>query len=411
MSQSKKNILILMSGSIAAYKICHLISQLIKNHHSVEVVMSASAQKFIGSTTIEGLTGKKPHIDLFESGSVMSHIHLERWADLILLAPATANTLNKMSHGTGDDLITSLFLAHDFKKPFLVAPAMNSLMYTHPTTQKSIKYLAELGLHFLNGDVGNLACGEYGLGRLMEPEKIEAEIYKTLNNDTITTTSNTLQSTSTKKHQPSVLITAGGTSEPIDDVRIITNKSTGSTASFIADHLISLGIPVVFLHAKSSQLPLQDCKKYEFTTFTDLDKHIRNLSSQFLFTHIIHAAAVSDYSVLKSTEGKIDSTAESIEIKLTKNPKLIDLFKKLLPNSTVFGFKLTSQLTDSQVTDKVKSLFKHSHCDYVVQNSWQDIQNGHHRFSVYDSTLNIQSKLTKDDLVSHLAQIILKESL
>ena len=142
----KKNILILISGSIAAYKTCFLISQLVQLGHQLEVVVTPQALRFIGPSTIEGLTGKPVHHDIFATQHSMDHIHLIRWADLVLLCPATANTINKMASGIGDDLVTTLFLAHDFKKPFLVAPAMNSVMYQNPITQASIQKLKSLNL-------------------------------------------------------------------------------------------------------------------------------------------------------------------------------------------------------------------------------------------------------------------------
>ena len=138
---SPSRILFIMSGSIACYKACQLVSKLVQKGHDVQVVATASALKFIGNATIEGLTGKPVISDLFSSGNVMDHIHLARWADLVIIAPATADFINKMSAGISSDLASSLFLAHDFKKPLLIAPAMNTSMYLHPTTQESVKKL------------------------------------------------------------------------------------------------------------------------------------------------------------------------------------------------------------------------------------------------------------------------------
>ena len=118
-----------MTGSIACYKACNLISKLVQNDYDVQVVASASALHFVGNATLEGLTGKPVIHDLFQSGNIMDHIHLIRWCDLVITAPATANFINKISQGLGDDLLTTLFLAHDFKKPYLIAPAMNTSMY------------------------------------------------------------------------------------------------------------------------------------------------------------------------------------------------------------------------------------------------------------------------------------------
>ena len=171
-----------MTGSIACYKACSVLSKLKQNGHQVKTVMSEASQKFIGPATIEGLTGEAPITDMYASGQIMDHINLVRWADLIIVAPATANYINKISYGLGDDLLTTLFLAHDFKKPFLIAPAMNTMMYSHPTTQASIKKLKDMGVEILETASGVLACGEVGYGRLLEPDLILKEIELHLKN-------------------------------------------------------------------------------------------------------------------------------------------------------------------------------------------------------------------------------------
>src|SRR5690606_33467299 len=132
---SRSKILFIMTGSIACYKACQLLSKLSQNNYEVQVVATASALEFVGNATLEGLSGKAVVSDIFAHGRNMDHIHLARWADLIIVAPATANFINKMAQGAADDLASTLFLAHDFTKPFLVAPAMNTSMYQHPATQ------------------------------------------------------------------------------------------------------------------------------------------------------------------------------------------------------------------------------------------------------------------------------------
>ena len=225
-----------MTGSIASYKACGVLSKLKQAHHEVKVVMSPSSLQFVGKATIEGLTGETAITDMYGDGQVMDHIHLMRWADLIIVAPATAHYINRIANGIGDDLLTTLFLAHDFKKPFLVTPAMNTMMYLHPTTQRSIKKLKEMGIEILEAASGVLACGEVGYGRLLEPELILNEIEQRLQSSAEIKLTGATSSTASKNIQ--VLMTAGGTSEPIDDIRVITNRSTGKTASVLADHLV-----------------------------------------------------------------------------------------------------------------------------------------------------------------------------
>jgi phosphopantothenoylcysteine decarboxylase / phosphopantothenate---cysteine ligase len=171
-----KKVLFFMSGSIAGFKACQVISDLKKLDTEIQVVASPSTFEFVGAASLEGLSGKPVISSLFESGKMMDHIHLMRWADIIVLCPATANTLNQFAYGSGDSLLTTFFLAHDFKKPFLVFPAMNTSMYEHPVTQRSIGMLKEMGLKIYATNEGNLACGEVGSGRMLEPFEITKQI-------------------------------------------------------------------------------------------------------------------------------------------------------------------------------------------------------------------------------------------
>lgn len=401
-----KNILILMSGSIACYKVCTVISQLKQKGYSVQVVMSEAAQKFIGTPTIEGLLDHAPITDMYQSGSVMDHIHLARWADLILMAPATANTINKMSAGLGDDLITTLFLAHDFQKPFLLTPAMNTKMYLHPTTQNSLNALKKMGVEVLETASGVLACGEVGYGRLIEPELILKEVESRILNIEKQEPSDqpTVQFSTRKK----VLITSGGTQEPLDDVRVITNKSSGRTAAAIADQFILSGFDVTYMHAESAKLPMLDCTKKNYVTFKDIEKSLATLLSENQYDLVIHAAAVSDYSVAQSSGGKINSDQEKLVIELIKNPKLIDQIKKLSPKSKLVGFKLTSTNNSTEIQKKLDGLFEKANCDFVVHNDWSTVKTGASVFNLH-SPKNSLNNLNLDLLSIELVQILLKK--
>lgn len=166
-------VLFLLSGSISCYKACHAISRLVQAKVEVQTVCTAGALRFIGPATLEGLTGRAPFTDLWAPGRAMDHIELARWADLAVLCPATANTLNRLAAGLADDPVGALFLAWELKKkPWWAAPAMNSAMLAHPTTQASIQKLTTLGVRILPGEEGALACGEIGAGRLMEPDTL-----------------------------------------------------------------------------------------------------------------------------------------------------------------------------------------------------------------------------------------------
>ena len=165
-----KNILFMMSGSIACYKSCDLISKLHKQGHKIQVAVTSSALKFIGKASLEGLTGKAVFSDDFASGQMMDHIHLINEADLIILSPASANNLNSFANGITTNALGSLFLAYDFKKPFVIFPSMNTKMYQHPSTQSSLEKLKSWGIKIAPSPSGDLACGEYGEGRLLETQ-------------------------------------------------------------------------------------------------------------------------------------------------------------------------------------------------------------------------------------------------
>lgn len=165
---NSKNILFMISGSIAAFKSCELVSSLSKSGHTIKPVMTKSATKFIGTASLEGLTGEQVLVDEFEAGRSMDHINLMNWADLIIISPATANTINSMANGLSTNIISSLFLAFNFDKPLLLFPAMNSKMYNHPATKRSLGTLKDWGVSVCATNTGELACKENGEGRLLE---------------------------------------------------------------------------------------------------------------------------------------------------------------------------------------------------------------------------------------------------
>jgi len=180
MSKSKGNILFQLTGSIACYKACTVISKLAQEGCDVKTVCSANALKFIGKSTLEGLTHNAVYVDTFEDRSALEHIELTRWMDLAVICPATANIINKLAAGIGDDYISTIFLAFDFSKPYLLAPAMNKNMWEHPATKRSVGILKGWGVKLVGPGTGRQACGDVGDGRLLEPEAIYKEIKKNL---------------------------------------------------------------------------------------------------------------------------------------------------------------------------------------------------------------------------------------
>jgi len=182
MSDSREQrILFQLTGSIACFKACDLISRLVKRGCAVQTVASPGALRFIGAATLEGLTGRPTFSDLYAAGQTMDHIHLARWADVALLCPATANSMNRLAAGLADDAIGALFLAWEVaSKPYLIAPAMNAAMWDHPATRTSRERLAGFGARILPVGDGRLACGEHGEGRLAEVAQIEDAVLKVL---------------------------------------------------------------------------------------------------------------------------------------------------------------------------------------------------------------------------------------
>jgi len=170
-----------LTGSIACFKACELISRLAKRGFEVQTVASAGALRFVGAATLEGLTGRAPFTDLYEAGRTMDHIRLARWANAALLCPATANSLNRLAAGLADDAIGALFLAWELeRKPYLIAPAMNATMWDHPATRASRERLAGFGVRLLPVGDGRLACGEQGEGRLLEVDELEKHVLAAL---------------------------------------------------------------------------------------------------------------------------------------------------------------------------------------------------------------------------------------
>jgi phosphopantothenoylcysteine decarboxylase/phosphopantothenate--cysteine ligase len=359
---SGSNLLVIFTGSIAAYKGCDVVSRLVQRGHRVRCVATPSALKFIGPATLEGLTGSPVLSDTFSPGAALEHINLTRWADAVLVCPATANTLNRLAAGLADDLVGALFLAHDQTKPWLAAPAMNPAMWSHPATVAAAEKLRSWGVRFINPASGRTACGETGEGRLAEPETIIAAAEAAL---------------ARPVRRLRVLVTAGGTAEPVDGVRVLTNTSTGATGALIATHLSRAGHEVVLLRAQNAIAADGPCREETFVTFAQLEAALRRLLAAESFDAVVHAAAVSDYSVdlvtmaedcVPGVAGKLPSGGAPV-LKLRPNPRLVDRLRgwSRTPFALV-AFKLTHGAEPAQADEAVRKLFAHSGADLVVHN-------------------------------------------
>ena len=434
-NQARK-ILFQLSGSIACFKACSVISALVKQGCEVQVVASRSALEFVGLATLEGLSGRVVLTSVFEPGQYMEHIHLMNWADLVILCPATANTIAKLASGLGDDLISTLFLAYDFKKPYVLVPAMNSKMYAHPATQHSIQLLKSWGVHILETGNGVLACGEEGLGRLLEPEQIMLELQKYISPSALSPFAPAFEMTQDIAKESikemnlekglRILITSGGTREPIDGVRAITNLSTGRTGAQLAEYFVSCGHKVSFLNAKESAQPFAQgaqalpMQKITFSSFSDLQGALENILKNNHFDAVIHAAAVSDFTVdrIETPEGarpaqlnsKMDSDLE-ITLRLKKTPKLVDQIKKFSRNRelVLVAFKLLVQANESDANTAVAKLLASSKADLVVSNQLSDIQESKHKAQIFDQTKLLSVVQNKNELSIELEKLIVQQ--
>ncbi len=357
------NVLFILSGSIACYKACDAISQLVQRGHRVRAVATAAALRFVGAATLEGLTGQPVATELFAEGAALDHIALTRWADLTIVCPATANTLNRMAAGLADDLAGAILLAQDWQKPLLLAPAMNPAMWTHPATVAAIARLQGWGARLVEVGEGRTACGEIGPGRLAEPEEIVGAVEQAL---------------ARPPRRLRVLITSGGTAEPIDGVRMLTNTSTGETGALIAEHFARRGHEVTLLRASRARSAAAGCREEAFTTFAELDAALTRRLAADEFDAVIHAAAVSDFSIhaieidgvaRPPGEAKLPSDCAPT-LRLRRNPKLLDTLRERSRNPAmrVVAFKLTCDLGSVEAEAAIMALFAGDVTDFVVHN-------------------------------------------
>ncbi|MGD8779272.1 MAG: bifunctional phosphopantothenoylcysteine decarboxylase/phosphopantothenate--cysteine ligase CoaBC [Ignavibacteria bacterium] len=409
---SKYKILFKLSGSIAAYKSAFLISKLVQNNCEVQTVASEAALHFIGKATLEGLTAKPVVTDTFADGEMMSHIILVKWADLTILVPASANTINKYAAGIGDNILTSLFLAHDWKTPYLIAPAMNTWMYQHPATMASLKKLKDWGVEVLPTDEGYLACGDMGKGKLLNPDDIYQIIIQKLE-----------ANKTEHQYRLKVLITAGGTREKIDNIRYISNLSTGKTSSTIAQYFLDRGHELTYIHSIDAKLPEGIFETIEYFDFNDLNEKIKAALKENNYDAVIHQAAISDFSLdsiqaddkilYTPLKEKLNSDVQNLTFNLRPNFKIINRIKKYADDKKikVVSFKFTdTDDKDSQI-EQINKLFEKSNSDYVVHNDYSGRikQNSQNNFTIYNKEGKITNVETAKDLAEELETLLIKK--
>ncbi len=323
-------ILLALTGGIAAYKSAELARRFIKAGCDVQVVMTASAQRFIGAQTLQALTGKPVRASLWDEAAeaAMGHIELARWPDAIVIAPATANTLAKITHGLADDLLTTLVLATD--KPIFVAPAMNRLMWAHAATQANMATLRARGVRVIGPGSGEQACGEVGEGRVAEPEDVANAVLAALAHGAA---SPVIDGPLGGRR---AVVTAGPTREPIDPVRFITNRSSGKQGYAVAAALQALGADVTLVSGPVN-LPTPagvtriDCE-------TALDMLNATQAACATADLLVGTAAVADYRCVEIASQKIKKQRDTLALQLTKNADILTEVRTARPDLFIVGF-------------------------------------------------------------------------
>ena len=319
-----KNILLGVTGGIAAYKSAEIVRGLKKAGSSVRVVMTQSAQEFITPLTLQALSGNPVSTDLLdaEAEAAMGHIELARWADAILIAPATANTIARLSSGRADDLLSSITLAFD--GPIGLAPAMNQAMWKDERTQSNIKNLENKDFSLYGPGSGEQACGDIGLGRMLEPSEI-VELFASLFK---------AGSLSNK----SVLITAGPTQEPIDPVRYVTNRSSGKMGYALAEAAVEAGAQVTLVSGPVNIKPPASCNLVSVETAQEMyDAVVHHVRGKDFY---IGTAAVADYSPAKVEGSKIkkDGNNKSLILEMKENQDILKTVSDMEDRPYVVGF-------------------------------------------------------------------------
>ncbi|MBX2885915.1 MAG: bifunctional phosphopantothenoylcysteine decarboxylase/phosphopantothenate--cysteine ligase CoaBC [Granulosicoccus sp.] len=353
-----KKILLGVSGGIAAYKSADLVRRLIEVGCDVRVVMTEGAQAFVTPMTFQALSGNPVHTSLLdpEAEAAMGHIEQARWADVILIAPASANTLARLAHGFADDLLSTLCLATD--APVALAPSMNRLMWSNAATVANIATLKNRGFTFFGPDSGDQACGETGTGRMMEPLDIRSALHdfvSTGNGKPSGHFPNSEVSTSTGnlplKGTP-VLITAGPTREPIDPVRYLSNRSSGKMGFAVAAAAAELGARVTLIAGPVHLDTPNHVRRIDVVSAADMHQSVmQHVDDNKIF---ISVAAVADYRVASIAEEKIKKSSADMSLRLERNADILSDVAALENGPFCVGFAAETNDVERYARDKLK---------------------------------------------------------
>ena len=374
-----KNILVGVTGGIAAYKVVEVVSRLKKLGAEIRVIMTRAATEFVAPRTFQEITKNPVAVEMFTDkiNFNVEHIALANFADVVLIAPATANFLAKAAHGIADDLLTTTVLATP--APLLVAPSMNTNMLENPATQQNIKILENRGVKIIDAETGLLACGTSGKGRLAEPENICAEIVKFFAPKIL----------AGKK----ILVTAGGTQEPIDPVRFFGNRSSGKMGYEIAKAAQLHGAEVVLISGNATVEPPKNLKFIKVESAEQMREKV--LAEYDSVDAVIMSAAVSDYRVKNVAAQKIKKDNENLTLELVKNPDILKELGQRKKNQLLVGFAAETQ----NVIEYAKNKIVEKNLDLIVAN---DVSQEGAGFSV---DTNIISIITRAGQIENFPQM------
>jgi phosphopantothenoylcysteine decarboxylase/phosphopantothenate--cysteine ligase len=366
-----RRILLIVSGGIAAVKIPDLIRRLRERGASVRCVLTKSGAQFVTPLTLGALSGEKVYSDLFSltDEAEMGHIRLSREADVVLVAPATADIMAKMAHGIADDLATTALLATD--KPVIIAPSMNVMMWTHPATQANLSTLQSRQITTVGPGAGDLACGEVGDGRMAEVPDIIAALGRLLQK-------NNREGSLARRR---AIVTSGPTFEPIDPVRYIANRSSGKQGNAIAGALAALGADVTLVSGPTHEPTPDGVKLVRVETAEEMLKAVRNALPADI---AVCAAAVADWGVANPSPGKIKKGAKLPTIRLSANPDILATISqpgKARPKLVV-GFAAET----SNLLKNAKAKRASKGCDWIVAN---DVSPGSGAFGGESNTVHL----------------------
>lgn len=381
-----RRVLLAVTGGVAAYKSAFLARRLVEAGADIRVILTEAATEFIGPQTFAAITGSHPYTEFFGEDSVSPHTELARWCDLVIVAPATASTLAKVANGISSDLVSATLLAS--RSPILMAPAMHTEMWENPATQRNIATLKADGYHFVGPDSGPLAGGDVGVGRVAEPDEIVERAEGIL---------------APNGHALNILITAGGTREPIDPVRYLGNRSSGKMGHAIADEAARKGFNVTLVTASPIEV-LPSVKTISVETAEEMLQAVSGVQPDIA----VMAAAVADFRPAESSGTKMSSSGGVESIELAATPDILASVMDRANRPFVVGFAAETAGLERAI-EKARS----KGVDILVYNDVTEPGSGFgtdtNRVTIIDSEGEIEAwpMMAKTEVASRLVELII----